>query len=103
MGLMSIPVRCDLDAEAAMIADHEAVTAAQAAVEYWARQVSACALVDELADMLGVSIDLVWSAMVRVPQNMAPLLDSPQGWAALSGFVAVELGICPPDYLPTVH
>ena len=103
MGLMSLSRIRDLDAEAAAIADHAAETAMGAAVEYWARQVSACALVEELVDVLGATDDAVWSALSGVPQNMAALLDSPQGWSALSGFVAATLSIYPPNYMPVVH
>jgi hypothetical protein len=74
-----------------------------AEVDYWARQVAACALMEELSFRFGVSVDLVWRVLCMVPDNMLSLLDSPQGWTTLSAFVAGELGICPPDYAPAVH
>ncbi len=74
-----------------------------AEVVFWARQVAACQLMDDLADSIDQPADLVWEAFCRVPENMLTLLDSPQGWTALAGFVAAELGVCAPDYLPAVH
>jgi hypothetical protein len=71
--------------------------------EYWARQVAACALMDEIAALLGVDHGLVWQALCSVPDNMLCLLDSPQGWTALAGYAAAELGIAPRDFMPSVH
>jgi hypothetical protein len=71
--------------------------------EYWARQVCACTLIEEVAGQLGVEAMHVWGAMSTVPENMLSLLDSPQGWTALAGFAAAELGLAAPDFMPRVH
>ena len=72
-------------------------------VEYWARQVSAFALIDDLAAALGMPSKLVWQSLSTLPDNMLSLLDSPEGWTALAAFVACDLGVSAPDYLPAVH
>lgn len=71
--------------------------------EHWARQVAAGALIDEIAEAIDMPANMVWQALSTVPHNMLCLLDSPQGWTALAGFVACELGVCAPDFLPAVH
>lgn len=92
MGLMTI----NIDRRAPIIDPVAEVT-------YWARQVSACALMDEIATLLDVDHGLVWQVLCTVPDNMLTLLDSPQGWGAISGYVSAELGIVCPDYMPAVH
>jgi hypothetical protein len=93
MGLMSI----DFATTVPPVSDPAAVVA------YWARQVSACTLVDEVAGMLGVPASLVWDALSTMPENMLTLLDSPQGWTALAGYCAAEMGVPAPDLMLRVH
>jgi hypothetical protein len=45
----------------------------------------------------------VLDCLGTVPDNILVLLDSPEGWHALSGFVAVQLGTAACSYEPTVH
>lgn len=45
----------------------------------------------------------VWQSLCHVPENMLALLDSPQGWSVVAGFVAHDCGHDLPDYAPTVH
>jgi hypothetical protein len=75
----------------------------QANVVRAARQVAACALVEEVADVLGVSTDDVWTAMSTLPDSMLDLLDSPDGWVELADIAAIELGLAAVDYAPQVH
>ena len=48
-------------------------------------------------------VAMAWASLCSVPDNMLSLLDSPQGWTALAGFIACDLGIAAPDYCPKVH
>ena len=73
------------------------------AVEHWARQVAAWSLVEELAVALAMPSHMVRQSLASVPGNMAFLFDSPEGWTALAAYVAHDLGVRAPDYLPAVH
>lgn len=64
---------------------------------------SAVALAAELADLLGEPLNMTWWSLCNVPVNMTHLLDSPQGWSALAGYVACDLGAPDPEYRPRVH
>lgn len=68
-----------------------------------ADQQAAATLINDVAGLLDMPASLVLDVMCTVPENMLTLLDSPQGWKALAGFVAAELGVSPPDYAPGVH
>jgi hypothetical protein len=68
-----------------------------------AETIAAEALASEVAGTLGVPFGLAWDCLCTVPDNMLGLLDSPQGWSALAGFIAGDLGACPSDYKPKVH
>jgi len=92
MGLMSITIPAP-----------QPIPDAAAEVVYWSRQVAAGTLITEVADWLGIDIDLVWQVLCAVPDDQLGLLDSPQGWSALAGYVAVELGVVAPAYMPVVH
>lgn len=74
-----------------------------AAVEYWARRLSAFALIPDLAVALGVPAMQVEDALSTVPENKLCLLDSPQGWTVLAGFVAAEIGVRDTGYMPRLH
>lgn len=107
MGLMTITLaECEAReaaTEAVRRAKALAVATAQADVDHAARSVAACALVAELAGQTGLGPDAIWGAMAAIPYNLQSLLDTPQGWSAVAGFVASELGVLPPDYMPAVH
>ena len=68
-----------------------------------ATMIAAEALAGEVAGSLGVPFGLAWDSLCGVPDNMLSLLDSPQGWTALAGFIAGDLGGDAPDYRPRVH
>ena len=64
---------------------------------------SASKLADEVAGLIGVAPGDAYDALRAIPDNMLSLLDCPEGWSAIAGFVAADLGAPDPDYLPTVH
>ena len=68
-----------------------------------ARFVSADALARDVAGMLGLDFCDIWGSVIRIPDNVLTLLDSPQGWTALGAFVAEDFGCELPGYAPTVH
>lgn len=61
------------------------------------------ALSDALAPILRLTSAEVFDALTYVPDNMLPLLCSPEGWSALAQFVAADLGSPCLNYRPTVH
>lgn len=75
----------------------------EAYLELWGRAVSATALADEVGPRLGKLADDAWYSLLKIPDNLLSMLDSPQGWSALAGFVAADLGAMHVDYFPTVH
>jgi len=38
-----------------------------------------------------------------LPPNLCHLLDSPEGWVTLAGYVSAGLNLSPAPYRPTVH
>lgn len=105
MGLMTIVLPASDPVMIAATQDAKAMAraAAEEAFERAARHVAACALAEEISGLLGVDSGLVWQALSTVPDNMLMLLDSPQGWTALAGFVSGELGVDGADLMPAVH
>lgn len=61
-------------------------------IEARAQLASAYELSRRLAPLLRVGEEDVFQALTYVPDNMLPLLKSPEGWAALSALVATDLG-----------
>lgn len=68
-----------------------------------AQYLSAWRIADELAPLLGVTPEDVFSALTYVPDNMLGLLCTPEGWAMLAEFVAGRLNIASPSYKPTIN
>lgn len=64
---------------------------------------SAVMLAQELADALGASVNETWHSLCSVHDNMLGLLQSPEGWSALAGYIACDLGLDAADYRPKVH
>lgn len=64
---------------------------------------AAVALAREVAGLLNHPLDDVWWTLCNVPAAMAELLDSPEGWGALAGFVACDLGMSDPEYRPRMQ
>ena len=65
----------------------------------------ACAseLARQLAPLLTTSEVEVLDVLCSVPDNMLSLLDTPEGWSALAGYVAGRLSMPSPGYTPTHH
>lgn len=72
-------------------------------IEDEAQRRAAFELVRKTAPLMGVSEIEAFDALTYVPDNLLPLLQSPQGWSALSAFVASDLGVVAPAFKPTVH
>lgn len=64
---------------------------------------SARALSAGLAERTRLDAAEVFDALTYVPEPMLSLLTSPDGWAALSAYVAAERGLAPVVFRPTVH
>lgn len=60
-------------------------------------------LAHRTARMLGVTEGEAWEALTYVPDNLLHLLDSPQGWSALTGMIARDLGVAAVPFTPSVH
>lgn len=69
----------------------------------YGRFIAASKLADDLAGVIGVPQSDTYAALRLIPDNMLTLLDCPEGWTAIAGYVAADLGAVVPDYLPTVH
>ncbi|MAM39267.1 MAG: hypothetical protein CL949_12400 [Erythrobacter sp.] len=55
------------------------------------------------APLIGVSEVEAFDALTYVPDNLLHLLESPQGWSALAGFISADLGIVAPAFRPAIH
>jgi hypothetical protein len=60
-------------------------------------------LARDLADRLGVLEGDIFNALCTIPDNMLPLLRSPDGWAALASFIAADFGTALNNYTPSIH
>ena len=68
-----------------------------------ALRISAAELARQLAPLLMLGEIEVFDCLCTVSDNMLSLLDTPEGWSALAGYVAAQLGMCSPHYCPTMH
>jgi hypothetical protein len=75
----------------------------QARFDLWAQAVSAQALADDIGPRLGRLADEAYSSLLKISDNVLPLLHTPQGWAVLAEYVANDLGATSADYFPTIH
>lgn len=69
----------------------------------FARDMAALQLAYDLADEFDAPVGDVWFSICNLPENILVLLNSPQGWSALSAVVAFDLGLPASGYGPTVH
>lgn len=60
-------------------------------------------LSDQLAEVLAVPSGEVFDALCSIPDNMLVLLESPEGWTALAGYIATDFGVPIVTYRPTIH
>lgn len=67
------------------------------------RIITAKALAAQVADLTGLAADDAHTALCYLPDNFLPLIDSPQGWAALACVVAADCGVPEPAHYPTLH
>lgn len=79
------------------------VFAAAAPAPDIAMRASAVELSRQMAPALGVGAGEAFDRLCTVPDNMLGLLDSPEGWSVLAGFVATQLGKAAPHYTPVLH
>ena len=90
-----------------ILADALGTAAGTAAAAYdfamWAQSVAATVLAGEVAALTGVAPAEAHHCLLTVPDNMLMLLDSPQGWTVLAGFIAGDLGVAAPNYKPKIH
>lgn len=47
--------------------------------------------------------DDVWKILTHLPEGYLRLLDSPEGWAAISAIVSAEMGVPSVPVIPTLH
>lgn len=45
----------------------------------------------------------VWNVLTLLPDGYLTLLDSPEGWAAISAIIAAELGDSSAPIVPVIH
>lgn len=64
---------------------------------------AALALAQDAAKLLGVDLEETWCSLCNLPLNMVGLLDSPQGWSVLAGYIADDLDLPGRIYWPEVH
>ncbi|AHE52819.1 hypothetical protein [Sphingomonas sanxanigenens] len=57
----------------------------------------------EMAHHLCADFCDVWDSITTLPDNMLTLLHSPQGWTAIAGMIAFDLGAAAKPFVPTVH
>lgn len=60
-------------------------------------------LARSVASALDADYNEVWRVMTCLPDGYLRLLESPEGWAALSAIVAVDLGILSVPVNPAIH
>ena len=69
-------------------------------------QAMACAgewLAVKITEALGDDYNDVWRALSHLPDGYLPLLESPEGWAALGAIVASDLGFRSVPVIPLKH
>ena len=69
-------------------------------------QAMACAggwLAVEITEALGADHADVWRVLTHLPDGFLPLLESPEGWAALGAIVAADLGFATVPVVPRTH
>lgn len=57
----------------------------------------------QITNALGVAFGDVWTSLTHLPDGYLRLLESPEGWTALSAIVAADLGISPVPVIPVLH
>ena len=60
-------------------------------------------LARSVTSALNADFEEVWCIMTHLPDGYLRLLESPEGWTALSAIVAADLGISPVPVIPVLH
>jgi hypothetical protein len=68
-----------------------------------ARYHAALELADQIAPLLAVTQAEVFDALCSIPDNMLSLLETPEGWAALAGYIAADFHMPLISYQPTIN
>lgn len=45
----------------------------------------------------------VWDVLTHLPDGYLSLLESPEGWSAISAIIAAELGVSSVPVIPVIH
>lgn len=56
-----------------------------------------------ITNSLGADFDDVWHILTHLPDGYLRLLESPEGWVALSAIVAAEIGLSLVPVVPAIH
>lgn len=64
---------------------------------------AATCLAMSIVNALESDFEKVWRVMTYLPDGYLRLLESPEGWAALSAIVAADLGISSVPVNPAIH
>jgi hypothetical protein len=68
-----------------------------------ARYHAALELAEQLGPLFAVTQAEVFDALCTIPDNMLSLLETPEGWAALAGYLAADFRMPLISYQPTIH
>ncbi len=60
-------------------------------------------LARSVTSALEADFEDVWRIMTHLPEGYLRLLESPEGWAALSAIVSADLGILSVPVNPAIH
>ncbi|WP_417592544.1 hypothetical protein [Parasphingorhabdus sp.] len=69
-----------------------------------ARLIAATSLVSDIcASGIDADFEAVWDFLVHLPDNMLPMLETPQGWYVLSAMIADNFGSTGRVVVPNIH
>jgi len=71
--------------------------------ELEATQYAGESLAAQIAFASQFDFDDVWQVLIHLPDGYLRLLDSPEGWAAISAIVAAEMGDSSVPVVPVIH
>ena len=57
----------------------------------------------KITEALNADYNDVWFALTHLPHGYLPLLETPEGWAALGTIVATDLGFATVPVVPLTH
>jgi hypothetical protein len=71
--------------------------------ELEATQYAGESLAAQIASASQFDFDAVWQVLIHLPDGYLRLLDSPEGWAAISAIVSAEMGVSSVPVVPVIH